>query len=202
MDLVKYVDDLVLASAADANGSESENHLTAIEGFFSRLETANLKINLSKCTFFQREIKFLGQIITSKGRRVDDAYVRRLLTFRHPKSPSELRAYLGALEWISHHIYGMKEYLAPLRPLLKGARTKKHMCIPFKEWTATHQDAFTKLQILVKTHMELLHHPDFDKKFYLFTDASNQFYFYCCSHFSDPLDNLIPVVQDVLPDPH
>ena len=80
LDLIKYVDDLVLASAADKNGSEIENHLAAIEMFFSRLESANLKINLSKCTFFQREIKFLGQIISAKGRRVDDAYVRRRLT--------------------------------------------------------------------------------------------------------------------------
>ena len=77
IDLIKYVDDLIIASKSDENGSEIGNHLRGITSFFECCMKYNIKIKLSKCALFVREVKFLGNIITPEGRKVDDAYVKK-----------------------------------------------------------------------------------------------------------------------------
>ena len=176
IDLIKYIDDMVIASQANENGNELTNHIKAIQSFFECLERFNLKIKLSKCSFFQREIKFLGVRINCDGRRVDDAYIRKLLQFQHPTNVQELRSYLGAIEWIARHCYGMKQWIQPLRPLLKGKNSKKTNLKPFHEWTSEHQRAFNRLQNMIKNHTQLLHHPNFTQPFYVFTDSSQRYF--------------------------
>ena len=99
-DLIKYVDDFVIASRAENGKSDIDNHIIAVDSFFQCLATHNLKVKLSKCSFFVSQVKFIGCIITPQGRQVDDDYVRKLLEFRHPQSPAELKTYLGSVEWI------------------------------------------------------------------------------------------------------
>ena len=55
-DMIKYVDDIVLASKAENGKSEDENHIAAIASFFDCLKKYNLKIKLSKCEFFVTKI--------------------------------------------------------------------------------------------------------------------------------------------------
>ncbi len=167
LDLIRYVDDCILASKAENGKDENTNHLAALADFFDKLSVHNMKINLSKCEFFVKKVKFLGNIITPIGRKPDDKYIKKLLNFRHPRCIKELRSYLGAIEWISQHIYGMKKLLLPLLPLLH--KTNKY------EWTDEHQQAFIQVQKTIQ-NTELLHHPDFSKPFVLYTDASNDYY--------------------------
>lgn len=119
LDMIKYVEDIILASAASETGSEFENHMLAIESFFDCCSKHNLKIKISKCHFFVRRVKFLGNIITPTGRNCDDEYIKKLLHFRRPKCTKELKAFLGAIEWISKHIFGLKKLMKPLYPLLR-----------------------------------------------------------------------------------
>ena len=167
VDLIKYVDDLIIASKAENGKTEIENHLNGIKTFFNCCNRYNIKVKLSKCEFFVKKVKFLGNIITPEGRKVDDGYVKKLLEFAHPESRTELRAYLGAVEWISRHVYGFRKLMQPLRPLLK---TKS----PW-QWRQKHQDAFNSIQNIIQDS-EMLHHPDFEEPFYLFCDASKYYY--------------------------
>ena len=167
IDLIKYVDDLILASKASDGSTEDENHLHAISVFFETLKKNNVKIKLSKCAFFVHKVKFLGHIITPEGKQVDDGYIKRLLLFKHPTTLPELRSYLGAIEWIANHVWNMKYLMEPLRPLLK--KINKYV------WTDEHQKAFNRIQNAIQ-NAELLHHADFKKPFYIFTDASNHYY--------------------------
>ena len=167
IDMIKYVDDITIASCAENGKTENENHLDAIRTFFEKLKENNLKIKLSKCQFFIKKIKFLGNIITPEGRKPDDKYIKALLKFRHPTTRKELRSYLGAIEWISNHIYGLKQLMVPLKELRKENR--KYI------WQEKHQKAFNSIQNMIQ-QQEILHHPDFTQPFYLFTDASDEFY--------------------------
>ena len=166
-DMIKYIDDIVLASAAEKDLDEMDVHCDAIESFFDCIDKYNLKVKITKCEWFVRSVKFLGNIIDEHGRRPDDAYIRKLLQFRHPTNRTELRAYLGAIEWLSHHVYGLKEITLPFGNLLK----KKNAW----HWTKAHQDAFIEAQKLIQK-AEVLHHPDFNEPFYVFTDASKRTY--------------------------
>ena len=52
IDMIKYVDDFIIASKAENGKSEDENHLKANEMFFDRFAKNNLKLKSSKCEFF------------------------------------------------------------------------------------------------------------------------------------------------------
>ena len=166
-DLIKYVDDCILASRKENGKSEYENHLDALDDFFSRLVKYKMKIKLSKCQFFVRKVKFLGNIVTPYGRKPDDNYIKKLLQFRHPKNLPELRSYLGAIEWIAAHIFGLKKLIVPLKPLMK--HKNKY------EWTDECQIAFRKIQCMLE-HTQMLFHPNFEKLFYIYCDASDRYY--------------------------
>ena len=56
-----YVDDLLIFSKTE---DEHLEHLTIL---FERLNEHGLTINLKKCKFGRKEIKFLGHIITTEG---------------------------------------------------------------------------------------------------------------------------------------
>jgi hypothetical protein len=163
-DLIKYVDDLVLASSTNKLNTEVEEHFLAIEEFFQRLRRNNLKINLSKCKFFEDEITFLGNTVNKNGIKPNDEYIKKILQFRPPTKIKELRTYTGCLEWISKYVYNLKELLIPLRPLLKQKRNFV--------WSETHQKAFEEIQQIIQ-HTEILSHPNFTKEFYIHTDSSD-----------------------------
>ena len=167
VDLIKYVDDLIIASKSENGISDLDNHLIGIRSFFECCKKFNIKVKLSKCEFFVKKVKFLGNIITPEGRRVDDDYVKKLLEFAHPESRVELRAYLGAIEWISRHVYGFRKLMQPLRPLLKTTS-------PW-QWKQKHQEAFNSIQNIIQKS-EILHHPDLNNEFYIFCDASKYHY--------------------------
>ena len=177
-DVIKYVDDITIASRAENGKSEDDNHLDALEKVFERLVKYNLKIKISKCEFFKQKIEFLGCEITPSGRKPNDKYIKKILSFKHPQNLRELRAYFGAIEWISQHIYGLKKLMLPLRELLKhkGKKIKKWNSHKYVlQWEDRHQEAFLKIQQMIK-NCEILAHPDFKKDFYIYTDASDLYY--------------------------
>ena len=50
--MIKYVDDFVIASKAEADKTDTDVHIEAIDSYFQCLARSNLKIKLSKCQFF------------------------------------------------------------------------------------------------------------------------------------------------------
>ena len=56
-----YLDDVIFFSKS------IEEHIQHIEAVFELLRKVGLKIKLSKCTFLQREVEYLGHIVTEKG---------------------------------------------------------------------------------------------------------------------------------------
>ncbi|XP_026064099.1 uncharacterized protein LOC113047063 [Carassius auratus] len=59
--LLLYLDDIIVFS------SSVSQHLERLEVVLSRLEREGLKAKLSKCAFFQREVRYLGHVIFGAG---------------------------------------------------------------------------------------------------------------------------------------
>lgn len=68
-ELLVYMDDII---SPCSNFPEGLQRLTNI---FDRLSEANLKLKQSKCQFFQKEIKFLGHIVSETGITTDDSKI-------------------------------------------------------------------------------------------------------------------------------
>jgi hypothetical protein len=62
--LPAYLDDLIVVSR-----DTIENHFTHLEEVFTRLASAGLKVNATKCHFCCDELEYLGYLINRKGVR-------------------------------------------------------------------------------------------------------------------------------------
>jgi hypothetical protein len=92
------MDDIVI-------GSENEDEMMeSLAIVFERLAKYNLKIQLSKIRFFQRELKILGVIFSGNGKRIDPEKIQAIDTFPEPKNIKDVQRLLGMLCYLSSFI--------------------------------------------------------------------------------------------------
>nr|GEZ56800.1 hypothetical protein [Tanacetum cinerariifolium] len=74
------------------NREEHEEHLRII---LELLPKEKLYAKFSKCEFWLDSVKFLGNVINSQGVHVDPSKVEAIKSWTAPKSPTEVRHFLG-----------------------------------------------------------------------------------------------------------
>ncbi|GFX51321.1 retrovirus-related Pol polyprotein from transposon 412 [Trichonephila clavipes] len=80
-----YLDDVIIG------GRTFEEHLQNIRKVLSKLRDANLKLNPSKCKFFQKEVNYLGHIISAECVvRTDTEKVSAVKNWKRPEKPPPL----------------------------------------------------------------------------------------------------------------
>lgn len=77
---VNYVDDLLVASPT------FEQHLKHIDTVLTKLQNANMTVNIEKTNFCKSEIKFLGHILTGKGLQPDPSKIEAIRNFPAPQN--------------------------------------------------------------------------------------------------------------------
>jgi len=83
-DLVKedkvliYMDDILIAT------KDSKSHMEILTEVFKRLVNNKLELRLDKCEFLQREIKYLGYIISGEGIKPDSKGMQAAKDFPIP----------------------------------------------------------------------------------------------------------------------
>ena len=69
VELLLFMDDIISPCVTVADG------LIRLENIFMRLQQANLKLKPSKCIFFQKQVKFLGHIVSETGIQTEPAKI-------------------------------------------------------------------------------------------------------------------------------
>lgn len=152
-----YIDDIMIFS------NTWDEHMTHLELVFKRLESKNLRCKLDKCHFAQREVKYLGHIVSEKGVSPDPSLTEKIRNYPIPKDLHQLRTFLGLSGFYRRFI---DHYSHKAEPLI--ALTRKDVKY---EWTPDCQSAFDKLKYALISPPVLIY-PDFTKRFILYTDAS------------------------------
>ncbi|GKG17327.1 hypothetical protein Tco_0362284, partial [Tanacetum coccineum] len=73
------------------------------------LKKEELYAKFSKCKFWIPKVHFLGHVIDSKGIHVDPAKIESIKDWASPKSPTEIRQFLGLAGYYRRFIEGVFE---------------------------------------------------------------------------------------------
>ena len=83
------MDDIVSPSKSIEEG------LQRLRNIFDRLRAANLKLKPSKCSFFQKKIRFLGHIVSESGAATDPEKLSAIKDWPIPHSAKQVKSFLG-----------------------------------------------------------------------------------------------------------
>lgn len=168
--LLLYLDDIVVFS------STVEQHLDRLEVVLGRLQQEGLKAKLGKCAFFQREVKYLGHVISDAGVSTDPSKVEVVANWQPPTTISELRSFLGFASYYRRFVEGFAKLAAPLHKLvaeLGGSKSQKRSQRGIiGHWTEECQQTFEALKSKLTT-APVLAYADFSLPFILEVDASH-----------------------------
>ena len=100
------------------HGRSEEEHDQHLKPVMERLEKAGITLNLEKCQFSPKRVKFLGQVINQSGVRPDPDKVSAVAKMKPPTNTTELRRFLGMTNQLSKFAPQLAEKTKPLRDLL------------------------------------------------------------------------------------
>ena len=152
-----YFDNLYITGMGDDENLDTLNKVLSI------IKEKGLKINKNKCQFMLSEIKFLGYRLNKQGLQPQPEKVNAIKLAPQPENVSQLRAYLGLVNYYSKFVPNLSQTLAPLNKLLK--KNEKWA------WGQEQDKAFQKSKDIISSD-NLIIHFDPTKNLTLTCDAS------------------------------
>nr|GEY38825.1 reverse transcriptase domain-containing protein [Tanacetum cinerariifolium] len=103
-----------LSTNTPADKKEHEEHLKAI---LELLKKEELYAKFSKCEFWIPKVQFLSHVIDSQGIHVDPAKIESIKDWESPKTPTEIRQFLGLVGYYQRFIEGFLKIAKPMAKL-------------------------------------------------------------------------------------
>lgn len=155
--VVAYFDDIIIQGKTI---EECKNRLLKV---LDKLKANDLHLNLSKCKFFEKEVKYLGHVISEKGLSKSLDKIKAIQEISRPTNVDEVRKFLGMMMYYSKFIKDASHMLYPLNRLLRN-NVRFH-------WSADCEAAFIKAKTEIASDRILIpFNPDLPVT--LATDAS------------------------------
>jgi len=127
-----FFDDILVYS------SSFEEHLSHLRQVLQLLAQDKWQVKLSKCSFAQQQLAYLGHIISGQGVATDPAKISAIVDWPVPPSIKELRSFLGLAGYYRKFVKHFAVIAKPLTSLLK----KQVLFV----WTQEHDAAFQQLK--------------------------------------------------------
>lgn len=138
-------------------------HLKRLEAVLGCLACYGLRAKLAKCRFLQTSVEYLKHQINHEGMHPTQQKVEAIVNAPNPTNVSELRSYLGLLNYYGRFLKSLSSVLQPLYALLK--REEKW------SWTHACEEAFKKGKEMLLSSTVLVNY-DTEKPLRLACDAS------------------------------
>jgi len=153
-----YIDDIISPCRSVEQG------LVRLENIFKRLQEAGLKCKPSKCILFQKQVKFLGHLVSEDCVATDPAKISAVHEWSTPKNAKEVKSFLGLCSYYRRFVSGFAKIARPLHKISDKGSTF--------QWTDECESAFQHLKTALTTS-PILGYPVPDAPFTLDTDASD-----------------------------
>ncbi|XP_058515914.1 uncharacterized protein LOC131479421, partial [Ochotona princeps] len=153
--LLQYVDDLLLAAPSE------ESCIQGTKALLKRLGELGYRASAKKAQLCQTKVTYLGYVLEGGQRWLTEARKQAVSSIPAPKSPRQLREFLGTAGFCRLWVPGFAEIAAPLYPLTKQGT--KFL------WESEQQEAFDRIkEALLKA--PALGLPDVTRPFNLYVD--------------------------------
>ena len=152
-----YIDDILVT------GKSTDEHLYNLETVLQRLEQAGLRLKREKCSFMLTSVEYLGYKISEKGLQPTDEKITAIKNAPVPKNVSQLKSFLGLINYYSTFLPNLSHVLSPLYRLLQKTT-------PWS-WGSEQQKCFEKARSMLTSNHVLVHF-DPEKELILACDAS------------------------------
>ena len=157
--MLAYLDDVIIFSETE------EQHLKHIQSVLTRLKQANLKFKKSRCSFFKKELHYLGHILTTDWIKPQTEKIKAICDMKPPTNQKVVREFLGMFGYYRKFINRVGDAARPMMRL-----TRKDIKFSWSEecWTG-----FDYLKTCL-TKDPILKYPDPQKRYVVFTDTSDK----------------------------
>jgi transposase InsO family protein len=152
-----YLDDILVS------GNSLQNHNETLKQVLQRLQEHGVKLNKEKSKIAVSELTCLGHVISDGGIRPSPDKLRAVVDAPEPSNTTELKAFIGLVNYYGRFLKNLSTQLHPLYQLLK--KNKKW------EWGECQRETFKRLKERLQAPLLLIHY-DPDKELELVCDAS------------------------------
>ena len=153
-----YIDDFLMVE------NTLDGQLNLIEQVLRNFEENGFKMNIKKCMFLQKEVPAFGYMIGRWGVRKDPKKIKAFKQLKFPSTKKGLQSALGMFNYYRRLCPNFASIATPLYNALSGTDSKT--IIQTEEMTNSWNQLINQL-----TREITLSRPDYNKKFYLTSDA-------------------------------
>ena len=165
-------DDLIIAADSYVE------HDSILRKVFKKAKENNIKLNLRKIQFRVPEVKYLGNIVSSRGLSPDPAKVKAIHEMPTPTCKQDAQRLLGMVNYLGQFIPNLSEITAPIRALLRQEI--------LWNWNHEQENAFSNLKHIL-TASPVLAFFDINKPVQLQVDASSHGLGACLTQLGHPI---------------
>lgn len=156
--VIVFLDDILVT------GRDHSQHMERLCRVFNIIKNSGLKINLEKCSFFQKSISYLGYTIDAGGLHPSGDKVEAIIKMHCPTNKTELKSFLGMITYYGKFLPNLSTQVNKLYNLLKN-NVKWH-------WDKDCQKAFNWVKSELASPKVLAHY-DSSLPLALWCDASS-----------------------------
>jgi len=135
--IVVYLDDILIFTRTE------EEHEQAVRRVLEVLAEYKLFFHLEKCEFHQKEIEYLGLVISENKVAMDPVKVAGVCDWPTPENWTDIQAFMGFINFYRRFIQDFSTIARPLFDLMRSDQAWN--------WNAKEQEAFEDLKMVVTT---------------------------------------------------
>ena len=124
-----------------------------------------MQVHPRKCDWFKDEVNYLAYVINKDGIRPQTRKIERILAIESPKNASEVRSFLGM---VNYYRYMWHQHSTLIGPLTEISNKKGKSFV----WSSRQQEAFEKIKRVIAKEAMLVY-LNFDVPFEVHTDSSD-----------------------------
>jgi transposase InsO family protein len=155
-----YIDDCIIFA------KDEDELCERVDKFLSRVVEKNITVNPDKTRIGLQQIEYVGHVLDAYGMHFTQDKLDGVKNFPLPRTPKELRSFIGLVNYFCNHIKNHSEVMRPLRTILPADNRKKLI------WSAEAVNAFEEAKLAVSNCPKLFFLST-EGKVVLCTDASD-----------------------------